>query len=386
MKIISFFALLLIIPNSFHLPGDKESIKHISVDEAWITEHSKVKSGKEITLKLDPQQGNPRNSEGDFIKLNDGRLLFIYTHFTSGTGDHASAYLAGRYSYDGGKTWTKEDELILGNEGGMNVMSVSLLRLNSGKVALFYLRKNSQSDCIPFMRISSDEATTWSEPIRCMETHGYFVVNNDRFIQLQSGRIIYPTALHRTENSNFEAAGKIMCYFSDDNGQTWVTSQQISNPENIVLQEPGIITLKNGTLMLFCRTDAGVQYFSFSEDQGITWSPIKPGNIKSPLSPASIERIPETGDLLLVWNNNDKPGKDGRKRTPFNLAISKDEGVSWEKIKTIENDPAGWYCYTAIEFVGNHVLLGHCAGDTRTNNGLATTQITRLSLDWIYQK
>ncbi len=137
--------------------------------------------------------------------------------------------------------------------------------------------------------------------------------------------------------------------------------------------------------MLFCRTNKGVQYFSFSNDNGETWSPIEPGNIKSPLSPASIERIPLTGDLLLLWNNNFKPERDGGKRTPFNLAISKDEGLSWERIKTVESDPAGWYCYTAIEFVENKVLLGHCAGDRRTNNGLSTTQITSLSLDWIYK-
>jgi len=341
---------------------------------------------KEITLRLEPQQGNPRNSEGDFIQLKDGRILFIYTHFTGGTGDHASAYLAGRYSNDGGKTWTKEDVIILPNEGGMNIMSVSLLRLNSGEVALFYLRKNSESDCIPFMRISTDEASTWSEAIRCLDAEGYHVVNNDRFVQLQKGRIIYPTALHKTVKSKLEAAGQIRCYYSDDNGQTWISSLLIANPKNIVLQEPGIIELKNGTLMLFCRTDSGVQYFSFSEDQGLTWSAVEPGNIKSPLSPASIERIPATGDLLLVWNNNYEPGRDGGKRTPYNIAISRDEGKTWQLIKTIESDPAGWYCYTAIEFVDKHVLLGHCAGDTRTNNGLSTTQITRLSLDWIYQE
>ncbi|MCK5102134.1 MAG: exo-alpha-sialidase, partial [Cyclobacteriaceae bacterium] len=142
---------------------------------------------------------------------------------------------------------------------------------------------------------------------------------------------------------------------------------------------------ENDKLMLFCRTESGVQYFSFSEDQGKFWSQIESGNIKSPLSPASIERIPETGDLLLLWNNNYKQGRDGGKRTPYSLAISRDEGKSWQKIKTIESDPAGWYCYTAIEFTDNHVLLGHCAGDTRTNNGLSTTHITRLSLDWIYQ-
>jgi sialidase-1 len=374
------------ITYSYHLPGRKRSINHVTLEEAWIMDDSSIKPGKEISLQLLPQQGNPRNSEGDFIQLKDGRLLFIYTHFTGGPGDHASAYLAGRFSKDGGETWTEEDTIILPNEGSMNIMSVSLLRLASGEVALLYLRKNSESDCIPFMRISTDEAATWSEAIRCMDADGYHVVNNDRLVQLDNGRIIYPTALHLRVESKMEAKGQIMCYYSDDSGRTWIKSQQIANPKNIVLQEPGIIALKNGSIMLFCRTDAGVQYFSFSDDQGETWSPIEEGNIKSPLSPASIERIPSTGDLLLVWNNNYKPERNGGKRTPYNLAISSDEGKTWQKIKTIESNPAGWYCYTAIEFTDKHVLLGHCAGDRRTNHGLATTHITRLSLDWIYNE
>lgn len=341
--------------------------------------------GKEITLLLEPSPGNPRNSEGDFIQLNDGRLLFVYTHFTGGAGDHASAYLAGRYSSDGGKTWTNEDVMMLPNEGGMNIMSVSMLRLVNGDLALFYLRKNSETDCIPFLRISKDEAQTWSEPIRCIEKKGYHVVNNDRLIQLPGGRLIFPTALHGETSSGMNRKGQIMCYYSDDNGKSWIESIQVSNPDSITLQEPGIVELIDGKMMLFCRTDAGVQYFSYSNDQGASWSPIKVGNIKSPLSPASIERIPATGDLLLVWNNNYKEGRDGGKRTPFNLAISKDEGESWQKTKSIASDPEGWYCYTAIEFIDDHVLLGHCAGDRRTGNGLAMTNVTRLSLNWIYQ-
>ena len=114
-------------------------------------------------------------------------------------------------------------------------------------------------------------------------------------------------------------------------------------------------------------------YFSFSENQGKNWSALEPGNIKSPLSPASIERIPGTGDLLLAWNNSYAPIRDGGKRTPFNVAISKDEGKTWQKIKTVESDPNGWYCYTAIEFVENFVLLGHCAGDRTKYGGLETT-------------
>jgi len=339
-------------------------------------------SGKEIALRLEPGKGNPRNSEGDFIQLKDGNILFVYTHFTEGTGDNASAYLAGRISKDGGRTWDKKDIPVLSNEGGMNTMSVSLLRLQSGEIAMFYLRKNSETDCIPYMRISTGEVKTWGKPKRCIPNEGYYVVNNDRFIQLSDGRIIFPTSQHEAPDWKH---GKIYTFYSDDNGETWQRSNIVANPKNIVLQEPGIVALKDHRLMLFCRTESGVQYFSFSKDHGKNWSEIEPGNIRSPLAPASIERIPTTGDLLLLWNDNYTKGRDGGKRTPYSLAISKNEGKTWEKIKTIESDPEGWYCYTAIDFTKDHILLGHCASDTRINNGLSTTQITRLSLDWIYK-
>ena len=347
------------------------------------TENS-IDSGKENVLLLEPSEGNPRNSEGDFIILKDGRILFVYTHFTEGSGDNAGALLAGRYSADEGKTWSAKDEIILENEGDMNIMSVSLFRLSDERIALFYLRKNSESDCIPYLRTSNDEAKSWSEASRCIPDDGYFVVNNDRVVRLKSGRIIFPTSLHKTPESERSGIGKIRCYFSDNEGETWVRGEDAPNPNDATTQEPGIIELKDGKLLLFCRTESGTQFFSYSSDQGMSWSSLKPSNIKSPLSPASIERLPQTGDLILVWNNNYKPIRDGGKRTPFNLAISKDEGKSWEKIKTLENNPNGWYCYTAIEFIGDHVLLGHCAGNRAKSIGLATTQITRLNYDWIY--
>ncbi len=336
---------------------------------------------KKVTLKLEPGPGNPRNSEGDFIKLKDGRILFVYTHFTGGTGDAASAFLAGRYSSDKGMTWTKQDTVILPNEGKQNTMSVSLLRLTSGDIAMLYLRKDSDDICMPYLRKSNDEAHSWGSPVKCVDENGYYVVNNDRLVQLNNGRLIFPSSQHFMSSASH---GVISAHFSDDNGKTWKRSEAVPNPEKIILQEPGLIELKDSRLLLFCRTPEGHQYFSFSGDNGKTWSAVAPGNIKSPLSPASIKRIPKTGDLLLVWNNNFAKGRDGGRRTPFNMAISKDEAKTWEKVKTIESDPMGWYCYTAIELVDDNVLLGHCAGDTRTNNGLSTTNITVVNLDWVY--
>lgn len=336
---------------------------------------------------LPPGPGNPRNSEGDFIRLADGRILFVYTHFTDGAGDDSGAFLAGRISSDNGATWSDKDIVVVANEGKQNIMSVSLLRLKDNSIALFYLRKNSDTDNRLYMRISYDEAESWSKPVLCFKDHpGYYVVNNDRVIMLSGGRLIAPAAMHNDRRQKkFESSAAIICYYSDNNGKSWKRGSTIIRNKEVILQEPGVVELKDGRLMMFCRTTAGCQYISFSEDRGDTWSECRPSEIISPLSPASIERIPSTGDLLMVWNNTrPAPGSEGL-RTPMNVAISKDEGATWQNVKTIEDAPHGWYCYTAIEFIADKVILAYCAGDRRSANGLETTQITEFPVEWLYE-
>ena len=210
---------------------------------------ARAEDGPVAVLRLTTSPGNPRNSEGDFVRLGDGRILFVYTHFTGGGGDDSAAHLAGRFSSDGGKTWTATDVPIVANTAGMNVMSVSLLRLASGEIALFYLVKNSELDCRPVMRISTDEAKTWGEPIKVIPDGqtGYYVMNNDRAVQLKSGRLIAPVVLHASpERPAFDGNGMFMCYLSDDNGRTWRRSRGVQNdgePRKYSLQEPGVIEL-----------------------------------------------------------------------------------------------------------------------------------------------
>lgn len=332
---------------------------------------------------LPPGPDNPRNSEGDFIQLRDGRIMFVYSHFTSGADDFANAHLASRFSDDGGKSWSERDVDVLSDEDTPNIMSVSLIRLKNNKIALFYLRKNSDEDCRLYLRTSRNEARTWSDPVLChYDREGYYVTNNDRIIQLSDGRLIVPSALHNTpDKKNFENNAEIVCHYSDNSGKKWKRSTAILKSETAVVQEPGIVELKDGRIMMFCRTDQGCQYVSFSSDRGSTWSELEPSGIVSPLSPASIERIPSTGDLLMVWNNTRET-----KRTPLTVAISGNDGKTWEHVRDIETDPDGWYCYTAIDFIGDQIFLAYCAGNRKTGNGLETTQITRLPVSWLYEK
>jgi len=353
----------------------------------------------ESVLRLTPGQGNLRNSEGDFIRLNDGRLLFIYTHFYGGGGDHSPARLAARYSDDGGKSWNSDDRIIVENEGDMNVMSVSLLRLHDGRIALFYLQKNSVSDNRPVMRISSDEAKTWSAPIEIIpkEQNGYYVLNNDRVIQTSSGRLIAPVAQHcgygMGEPDKWTGNGLLSCYLSDDAGKSWRRSKESFHLNDVTgnpaaAQEPGVVELNDGRILMYIRTLKGTQHFAWSSDCGETWTDPVPSGLRSPLSPASIERIPQTGDLMAVWNDNYDPTHGGGgNRSPLSAAVSSDDGKSWSKPVTLFDDPDGWYCYTAIHLERDHVLLGHCAGGSGQGGvGLSVSQITRFPISALYEE
>ncbi|MCD6232585.1 exo-alpha-sialidase [Candidatus Aerophobetes bacterium] len=345
---------------------------------------------KKIRL-LPPAKNNPRNSEGSILKLKDGSLLLAYTHFYGGARDNSPAYIAARFSQDGGETWSKKDTLLIKNEGKENVMSVSLLRLASGEISLGYMVKNSWKDCRFYLRKSNNEGESWGERICAISEKGYFVVNNDRLVQLSSGRIIVPAAYHTCEDGTFNTwspRGVAMCFYSDDNGKTWERSKTIleaPGKSKSGLQEPGVIELKNGSLMMWARTDLGSQYISYSKDEGNTWSKAFPSEIISPCSPASIKRIPQTDDLLLIYNDHSGrfPYRSG-KRTPLVAAISKDEGNTWQNHKLLENEPDGWYCYTAITFLKEKVILAYCAGNSKIG-GLNLLQITLFDYKWLYK-
>lgn len=353
-----------------------------------------LRAGNEIVLDIEPTSENPRSSEGAFATLQSGRVIFLYTQFYGGAADDSAARIVEIHSEDRGRTWSGP-RAVVENAGGNNVMSVSLLRLKSGKLALFYLLKNSWLDCRPRVRFSTDEGGTWSEPKLVVAAPGYFVLNNDRVIQTQAGRLIAPVAFHRSRgtdagsNRSFDARGIAIWYLSDDEGITWREADGWwAAPEACAsgLQEPGVVELVDGALFGWARTSLGAQYGFRSADGGRTWSAPYATEMKSPASPASIKRVPESDELLGVFNDHSGrfPFPKG-KRTPLVAAISRDGGATWPMRKAIEEDPDGWYCYTAIHFLDDAVLLGYCAGDKKVG-GLNRLRIRRASLDWLREE
>ena len=347
----------------------------------------------QIVLELPSGPGNPRNSEGSFFATGDNQLHYLYTRY-NGTGceDHAAADLVMRTSADNGKTWDSADRVVVRNDA-MNVMSVSVLRLQDGRLALVYVRKQAATDffcdCRPVIRFSTDEAKTWSDPQYCIHIPGYFVVNNDRLVQLSTGRLLLPTALHRyRDDGTLDSRGIVFFYYSDDAGATWREAPEwILPPQSAQtgLQEPGVVELSDGRLMAWMRTDQGCQYKAFSVDGGLHWSSAIPApEFPSSTSPLSLKRHSGNRMLYAVWNDYSPYWRQQRLdsswgRTPLVMACSSTDGATWHSQLKLEDDPACGYCYIAMYFTADALLLGYCCGGQGTEV-LQDSRLRRISL------
>ncbi len=332
-----------------------------------------------------PTEDNPRYTEGSVLDLQDGSLLFAVTEFFGSGSDFAEAHIIARQSSDGGRTWGKK-RILQKNTGGLNCMSVTLRRLpssdHSHRIALFYLQKNSHSDLDLYVKFSTDEARSFGSPILVTDDPGYHVVNNDRITRLSSGRLLAPAASTPdvTKVNHFVSR----CYISDDNGLSWRKGKEAVDLPKRGAMEPEVVELTDGRVLMIMRNQLGTISKSYSADGGDTWSQPDNLGITAPEAPSTLRRIPSTGDLLLIWNNHYKPGEGhGGKRSPLNVAVSSDDGLTWKYRRTLESDPERSYSYVSLTFVGERAVLTYWVGDSSKRQW--STKFRSLPVSWFYQ-
>jgi len=354
-----------------------------------------------LTACFSPDEKYTRHSEGAFLRLKDGTILFAYSRFTGLWNDDAPSDIVAVTSHDEGETWSEARTLVpASHHGASNIMSVSLMRMGNGDVGLFYIVKKTPLINQIILARSNDESQTFYQYTDCTAriAQGYYVLNNDRVIRLDTGRLVMPLAFHRgglcswgeVTLNTFDGRGIAVCLLSDDDGNTWREARDVVFPPftgtDTGLQEPGAIQLQNGTVWAWYRTDQGVQYQAFSLDRGEHWTVAQPSRFTSPASPLKIARHPD-GRLFAVWNPI--PAYNGRKlrfgldRTPLVWAVSKDDGATWSDCNIIENDTTGQYgyCYPAIFFTDDgYMMCAYCAGSLAEGGCLNRLTIHKIAI------
>lgn len=316
--------------------------------------------GIEIITVAEASAEHPRHSSASMIELKDSSVLMAWIEFSKSNlehaaGDDAPADIVAMASRDGGRSWGNYRTLIQRGPNDTSAYSPAFLRLRDGnilfKYELYHRFVRNEDCCISACACRSrDECKTFSSPVTIWNRSARHMGFQNDVRQLSTGRLIVPAVVMKgkilqDDGKGLSPAGTMVCgcFYSDNQGKTWEECESYVYLPMRGAMEPGIEELKDGRLVMVMRTQLGSVFKSISSDGGRTWSKAQTTGLHSPESYPALARIPQTGDLLLVWNHSlyDPKFDHYGKRTPLSVAISRDDGCTWEKIKDIETDP-GW--------------------------------------------
>ena len=101
-------------------------------------------------------------------------------------------------------------------------------------------------------------------------------------------------------------------------------------------------------------------------------------HLTTPIAPMSIKRIPQTGDLLMIFNNNPKI------RVPLTAAVSRDEGKTWKIAGDLETEGIQ-FAYDSITFIGDKVFMTYWTQLEKGKNVSFALKLRVLPYVWFYE-
>lgn len=192
---------------------------------------------------------------------------------------------------------------------------------NNGKeILLFYKVGPSPSTWWGEVIDSHDEGKTWGKPSRLPEDI-YGPVKNKPLL-LKNGELLCPSS---TENEGW----RVHMEMRSDNGNTWERTPALNKKDTAVIQ-PTLLSFPDGKIEMLCRSKVSRILFSWSRDNGRTWTSFKASNLPNPNS--GIDGVSlKDGRQLVVYNHL----VNGR--NILNVAIS-DDGQEWKAAALLENE------------------------------------------------
>lgn len=192
-------------------------------------------------------------------------------------------------------------------------------------------------------------ATAVSEPLRTWRGYNGSQMEYQR---LASGRLLVPHGSYLPFAKAVPPTGRheTVVEYSDDGGANWLLSaSKLTSPcyegyngSNEGACEPCFEELRDGSIWMLMRTQAGCLYESISKDNGTTWSQAAPTRFRTSTGPANLLRHRD-GRLVLIWNNCELPPKHEGVgvyggRDALHMVISSDEGHTWQGFREIYLD------------------------------------------------
>lgn len=217
----------------------------------------------------------------------------------------------------------------------------------AGTILLFFKAGPSPSEWSGFVRRSTDDGKTWSEAE--ILPSGVMGPVRSKPVELDDGTLIC--------GSSTESYKAWTCYvdITPDAGKTWTKSGPIVVPGHPygIIQPSVFFTSEEGRLGLLCRSRGlGKICRSYSTDNGRTWSNAEPTDLPNPNAGCDAVHLAD-GRIVLIYNPTT------RGRSPLALAVSEDDGMTFERSITLEDEPGHEFSYPAI-IQGDDGMLHMC--------------------------
>ena len=216
-----------------------------------------------------------------------------------------------------------------------------LFQPKDGPLMLFYKAGPSPSSWWGMLTTSDSDGRSWSLPNRLPE--GILGPVKNKPVQLPSGEILCASS---TETPGI--MDKWMVHFEKtaDLGKTWERSGPVNDGAAIHAIQPSVLFLGDNKLLAIGRTRQNRVFEVASDDMGKSWNRMTLGTLPNPNSGTDAVTLKD-GRHLIVYNHvGGDPLRWGGKRTPLNVAFSRD-GRTWQAALVLENTP-GEYSYPAI--------------------------------------
>jgi predicted neuraminidase len=223
-----------------------------------------------------------------------------------------------------------------------------LFQPREGPLMLFYKVGPDPRRWWGMLTTSADHGRSWDPPRRLPE--GILGPVKNKPVQLADGRILCPTSEEFPARSADEKeTWSVHFEVTRDLGRTWERTPPLHDGREIQAIQPSILFPEKGNadhLLALGRTRQDRIFEIRSTDGGRTWGEMTLGRLPNNNSGTDAVTLAD-GTHLIVYNHiGGTPGKWGGKRSPLNLAASRD-GSTWQAALVLESDP-GEFSYPAI--------------------------------------
>lgn len=216
-----------------------------------------------------------------------------------------------------------------------------LYQVPDGELQLYYKVGPDVAGWTGKMITSKDGGISWSEPKDLPE--GFLGPVKNKPVLLKDGKtLIAPSS---TEGDGWKTHFEV----TKDFGKTWKMVGPINEGKEIHTIQASILTHKDGSLQILCRTQERALGESWSYDNGKTWTPIAKSTLPSTNSGTDAVTL-QDGRQLIVYNHvipNDTLKRGKGFRTPLNVAVSED-GKTWYATNILEDSPISQYSYPSV--------------------------------------